>query len=63
MLSWYDDKVQIRFLAEQQKTADLVSSELGYFQDILSEQGLSFEELTVEQTLLDDMNIHFSRDK
>ncbi len=61
LLNWIGNKVNIRFLAEQKNTVDLMSNELEHFQSVLSVQGLSFEELSVEQTLLDDMNIRFSR--
>jgi len=61
MLTWHDEKVQVRFLAEQHNTADLISKELEYFQNVLTDQGLSFEQLTVEQSMLDDINIRFSK--
>jgi len=61
MLMWQEDKVQLRFLAEQEKTVELVTSELEHFKNILSKQGLSLEQLTVEQALLDDINIKFSK--
>lgn len=61
MLTWHEEKVQVRFLAEQHNTADLISKELDYFQTVLTNQGLSFEQLSVEQAMLDDINIRFSR--
>ncbi|MCP4273167.1 MAG: hypothetical protein GY781_14625, partial [Gammaproteobacteria bacterium] len=61
MLIWQKEKIKVRFLAEQHTTAELVSHELDYFQNVLGKQGLSFEELTVEQSFLDDIDIQFSR--
>ncbi len=61
MLIWQKEKINVRFLAEQHTTAELVSNELDYFQNVLAKQGLSFEELTVEQSFLDDIDIQFSR--
>jgi len=61
MLTWAENKVNIKFLAEQRATVDLVNNELKHFQNILSDQGLKFEELSVEHTLLNDMNINFSK--
>jgi len=61
MLIWQKEQIKVRFLAEQQNTAELVTNELDYFQKVLNKQGLSFEELTVEQALLDDIEINFSR--
>ncbi len=61
MLIWQKEKIKVRFLAEQRTTAELVSNELNYFQNVLGKQGLSFEELTVEQSFLDDIDIQFSR--
>ena len=60
MLSWENDKIQVRFLAEQQNTVNLVGTELEYFQEMLNKQDITFEQLTVEQALLDDMSVQFS---
>jgi len=61
MLTWHNEKVQVRFLTEQHNTAELISKELEYFQNVLTDQGLSFEQLTVEQSMLDDIKIRFSK--
>jgi len=60
MLSWENNTVQVRFLAEQQNTVNLVDTELEYFQQMLSNQDISFEQLTVEQAQLDDLSVPFS---
>ena len=60
MLSWENNKIQVRFLAEQQNTVNLVGTELEHFQKMLNKQDITFEQLTVEQAQLDDLSVQFS---
>ncbi|MCP3674669.1 MAG: flagellar hook-length control protein FliK, partial [Gammaproteobacteria bacterium] len=60
MLSWENNKIQVRFLAEQQNTVNLVGTELEYFQKMLNKQDIIFEQLTIEQAQLGDLNVQFS---
>ncbi len=60
MLSWGNNKIQVRFLAERDTTVNLVDTELEYFQKMLNKQGIAFEQLTVEQAQLDDLSVQFS---
>jgi len=61
MLSWNTKKVEVKFIAEQSETVSMVHNELKQFQNKLQEQGIAFEQLTVEQAQLDDLTIQFSK--
>jgi len=63
MLTWDKNNAKVRFIAEQSNTASLVNTELEYFQKKLSDQGVLFQELTVEHAELDDLSIQFSTSK
>ncbi|MFT5519720.1 MAG: hypothetical protein ACI9IA_000304 [Enterobacterales bacterium] len=61
MLSWADNAVQVRFIAENENTVSLVDDQLNYFQNKLTENDISFEQLSVEKAQLDDLNYQFSK--
>ncbi len=61
MLSWNKSSVEVKFFAENENTVELVSDELSYFKKLLNNQGLSFNELSVEQAKLDELSIQFSK--
>lgn len=60
MLKWQESQIKIRFLAEQSSTVALVDQELAQLKNKIAFEGLSFDELTVEQAQLDDLKIQFS---
>jgi hypothetical protein len=60
ILKWYNESVNIQFIAEHQPTKELINQELDFIRAIVKEHQVSLDELTVQQQALKDIHYQFS---